>query len=378
MHQCNHHRRNNNMRLSGEPFIVIRLCAVFLVLSSFGCVQRSGEHETTGSAAPRSDSTRPAVSQVENATSFHVVVFLRDGSQLVGTSQQPTFAFQTSYGHLEVPLEKIRSVTFADSSGAATIEFSNGDLLHGKFPANSFSLESVLGRLELPVQGMARISLLSPGDALTSGLVAYYPLDGSTEDSSGHGHDGVNHGAVPSKDRFGNSNRAYSFNGSGAYIALPDGLVDPDGAGFTISLWAQARSMDGTRFLAYIGTNSAAAGLVAKNQQFSFIVTLRSHGGFSVSAPAGLNTFVHLACVYTKGKSIALWVNGRPAGETPIPDDALSHGGNDHSSTLGSYAPEQPNHARTYQYWTWDGIIDDVRIYSRALRPEEIAALSRE
>ena len=52
--------------------------------------------------------------------------------------------------------------------------------------------------------------------------------------------------------------------------------------------------------------------------------------------------------------------------------------GADVDSTIGSYVPEEVTHARTYHYWTWHGVIDDLRIYSRALEPGENTALATE
>ncbi len=52
-------------------------------------------------------------------------------------------------------------------------------------------------------------------------LVAYYPFSGSASDSSGFGNDGVVYGAQLTKDRFGNPNSAYKFDGGWDYISIP-------------------------------------------------------------------------------------------------------------------------------------------------------------
>jgi len=49
---------------------------------------------------------------------------------------------------------------------------------------------------------------------LTNGLVAYYPFNGNANDASGHGHNGINKGGVPVQDRFGVSSQAYRFDGT--------------------------------------------------------------------------------------------------------------------------------------------------------------------
>jgi hypothetical protein len=72
----------------------------------------------------------------------------------------------------------------------------------------------------------------------SNGLVAYYPFNGNANDESGNGNNGVVYGATLVPDRFGNSNRAYYFNGTNNYIVtnsdtgLPRGYVQ-----FTISVW---------------------------------------------------------------------------------------------------------------------------------------------
>lgn len=69
-----------------------------------------------------------------------------------------------------------------------------------------------------PVAGPAQVTSLS---FLTNGLVAYYPLNGNAEDASGNGNHGLAVGAVLTTDRFGRQAHAYQFNGSNSYIVIP-------------------------------------------------------------------------------------------------------------------------------------------------------------
>ena len=48
---------------------------------------------------------------------------------------------------------------------------------------------------------------------IDSGLVAHYPFNGNANDESGNGNDGTVNGATLTTDRFGNANKAYSFDG---------------------------------------------------------------------------------------------------------------------------------------------------------------------
>ena len=55
---------------------------------------------------------------------------------------------------------------------------------------------------------------------LTSGLVAWYPLDGNASDMSGKSRNGTIYGATETLDRHGKRNSAYSFDGKDDYIKI--------------------------------------------------------------------------------------------------------------------------------------------------------------
>ena len=48
---------------------------------------------------------------------------------------------------------------------------------------------------------------------LDSGLVTYYSFNGNANDESVNGNNGTVNGATLTTDRFGNANKAYSFDG---------------------------------------------------------------------------------------------------------------------------------------------------------------------
>ncbi|MFZ4400682.1 MAG: LamG-like jellyroll fold domain-containing protein [Bacteroidales bacterium] len=56
---------------------------------------------------------------------------------------------------------------------------------------------------------------------LQQGLVAFYPFCGNANDESGNGNNGVVNGAILTTDRFGNANSAYSFDGVNNNIITP-------------------------------------------------------------------------------------------------------------------------------------------------------------
>ncbi len=70
-----------------------------------------------------------------------------------------------------------------------------------------------------PATGSLRV-IVTWGDDLSNGLIAYYPFNGNADDESGNGNDGMVYGPVPCEDRFGNSDQAYCFDGYNDFIVL--------------------------------------------------------------------------------------------------------------------------------------------------------------
>ena len=71
----------------------------------------------------------------------------------------------------------------------------------------------------------------------TSGLVVYYPFNGNANDASGNGLHGSVNGPVLTTDRYGNSNRAYNFDGVNDLIEVADNsLLDITGQ-ISLAAW---------------------------------------------------------------------------------------------------------------------------------------------
>src|SRR3990167_6219025 len=67
-------------------------------------------------------------------------------------------------------------------------------------------------------------------------LVAFYPFNGNANDESGNGNDGTVNGATLTTDRFGNTDRAYGFDGNDFMSVNDHASLDFD-ADFSISFW---------------------------------------------------------------------------------------------------------------------------------------------
>ncbi len=200
------------------------------------------------------------------------------------------------------------------------------------------------------------------------GLVAYYPFHGSADDTSGNGNHGIVFGgATLTADRFGRENEAYSLDGVDDYIAssLPVTL----GPEHTVTMWIRYPA------------GAKAGEIFSRGERQDCLygpgVTLAPEGltasGLSclVRGPMGTvevaNDFWYLIAVVMAGRSEKLYVNGEEmaVGESYPAQAAVRFliGAATHN--------EQPVDF-------FQGIVDDVRVYNRALGSAEIKALYHE
>ena len=201
--------------------------------------------------------------------------------------------------------------------------------------------------------------------AATAGLVAAYAFDEGTgtavADASGNGLNGTISGASWVTGKNGN---ALSFNGVNNLVTVPasnllnlttgmtlEGWVYPTNSS---SKWGCVLMKETSGFYAYALYVSPA------NRPTVFIVINGSEHGFEVPTTLATNTWSHLAATYD-GTTLNVYVNGVLAGSEslattiPVSSGALRIGGNSIWAT---------------EYFT--GIIDNIRIFDRALTNDEI------
>ena len=212
----------------------------------------------------------------------------------------------------------------------------------------------------------------------TEGLVAYYPFNGNANDESGNGNHGTVYGATLTTDRNGNANSAYSFDGVDDYVDCGnDASLSNSGNGFTdltITFWFNTPITESTETVDYllskeaVGANAGDASFVFDHDTVrnSYIAFIDAHGtnkaGFPIS-DISVNTWHHISFVLNNSDG-TIYLDG-VAKETDAgyPSDIW---GNSNPVVIASSAVGSGN---------FNGIIDNVRIYNRALSEAEIQAL---
>ncbi|MDD5306243.1 MAG: LamG domain-containing protein [Deltaproteobacteria bacterium] len=217
------------------------------------------------------------------------------------------------------------------------------------------------------------------GDGGTGGLIAHWPLDGDANDVANGDYDGTVTGAVPTEGHDGAPNSAYLFNGTTDVIDC-EAPIDVSSNALTVSAWikfgvdpaaiTQARSY----FVDSVGSfrfwYAATADNTAVADQIFW--DLWDWNGISTTGVTWtMGTWYHLVGTFD-GTTARVYVDGtlnNSAAATKTLHSATA------SFLIGAGLP-----------WTgyppkegfFNGAIDDVRIYDRALSDTEVLALYNE
>jgi hypothetical protein len=209
-----------------------------------------------------------------------------------------------------------------------------------------------------------------PSYVPTTGLVGWWPFNGNANDESGNGNNGTVNGATLTSDRNGVANKAYSFDGVNDYIQAfnPLGNLTSD---FTISSFANISTWQGGLFL-HVGID-----------QNSFPRDGFGYGyGGAQAILSGQNYIGLLSNVswYQSGfqfNNLSSWYNvvvTRSSNTLKYFVDGILVGNN----TISSIEP--PSNALFFGsgaelYANFNGKLDDIGIWNRALTQQEITAL---
>ena len=203
--------------------------------------------------------------------------------------------------------------------------------------------------------------------ALSQGLVGYWPLDGSTinwktgtiSDISGQGNNGtpVSLGTTtaPTTGKIG---QALNFNGSTSYVKTGAGVANLTTQG-TVSVWIYSGNAFQYGGIAGKGNPiwGGGYGWYVWGSSAYFDISDSSYVEIATSIPSG--AWIHLVGTFD-GSYLRIYKNGVFVTQTAQTHNSLTSG---------------PFYIGNTNNYFFNGKIDDVRIYNRALSAQEVAQL---
>jgi hypothetical protein len=238
------------------------------------------------------------------------------------------------------------------------------------------------------------------GDAAaipTNGLVASYLFNGNAHDAVGR-HHGTLHNVTMTSNRFGRGSSAYSFNGTDAYIEIPDhnAFSLPTTGQLSISVWMRPGTLnfpndEGTGYVHWLGKGVAkqhewtfrmysadnTEGRQNRTSFYLFNLAGDKGTGSYVQKPVTAGTWSHYVAVADMRTDTITWYkNGQQRDQdcfrslnTPCKDVSVQDPVEPQSGTA-------PVRVGTRDFASFfKGAIDNLHIYNRILSAAEVRQL---
>ena len=211
----------------------------------------------------------------------------------------------------------------------------------------------------------------------TNSLVAHYPFNGNANDESGNKYNGKVHGPVPTTDRFGAANSAYLFDGKDDYMDMGD----PVGGEFDFDL-TQSFSL-----VAWVKLSSAPEQTIFFKRRMirgthleGYLLRLTDNGivNFEIEDTRGSISYClsstsiddnqwHLIVAIrdVANDEMRIYIDGVQDG-APIVDNSSTTLANTASFLIGK---------NSYYGLSPKGLVDDIKVYNRALNDAEIQSM---
>lgn len=302
----------------------------------------------------------------------HVVLTLDAASSITGYLNGQSFDSSTNVGNLFTHTGDINLGGLGDSTVLHDGEYS--------LPA---TFNGAIDDLKLWNRALTASEVTDLYNAGSSselfGLVGWWQMNGDHYDATSSGLAGTVNGATLAIGQNGQSNGAYSFDGSNDSITIPNDPRLNDGTSYsakTLSLWFYANDVSGRRVLyeqggagnglnLYLDSGSVYVGVWSTNNGW---------GPYYVNSNVEANKWNHVTLVYDQSSNALYgYLNGISIGEVSGAGLLNSHS---NANSIGQVDGSTLFHdSATGAVDYYDGRIDDMRAYNRALSASEVEAL---
>ena len=206
-----------------------------------------------------------------------------------------------------------------------------------------------------------------PGYIPVNGLAAWWPFNGNANDESGNGNNGVVNGATLTADRNGAMNSAYSFDGNFDYIDC--GASSSLGASTTqdlsISAWFFTQS-NGNLLSKYLNLNTPSSNYAIICNPSNSKLRITGNGvNYVEDNTVNFGQWLHVVAIFASGtNSTQIFINGALTAQGTL---TLNSSIAATPFMIGMISGSFPGF--------FDGFIDDVGVWNRALTQQEVTNL---
>jgi hypothetical protein len=210
-----------------------------------------------------------------------------------------------------------------------------------------------------------------PSYVPTNGLVGWWPFNGNANDESGNGNNGTVNGATQTSDRFGNINSAYNFDGIANYIFVPFNS-NLNSSSVSISGWLNANQLGGVRGLvsrwnqANNPCSNYSTSIDNLTNNLTGACSIYQNTVLYSNSSISTNLWYHFSYVHNQSLGGKVYINGVLLASNLL-SGSICVSGND------LYFGAQKNISSIWRFF--DGKLDDIGIWNRALTQQEITDL---
>jgi hypothetical protein len=204
----------------------------------------------------------------------------------------------------------------------------------------------------------AKLMAQVPSYVPTNGLVGWWPFNGNANDESGNGNNGTVNGATLTTDRFGDANKAYSFDGVDDIISVNRNYM----SAFSLSIWFSSSNL--TEYNPLIDAFDENWEIQLKNTVPDFVsfISSNNYQEFMSSQTTVNNSWYNLVCNFSSN-IVEFYLNGNLTDQFNV-NPLFNNNGNYFFGASLSGADQYYN-----------GKLDDIGIWNRALTQQEITDL---
>jgi len=213
-----------------------------------------------------------------------------------------------------------------------------------------------------------------PNYVPTNGLVGWWPFNGNANDESGNGNHGTVNGATLAADRFGNAGKAYSFDGVQSSIGIKKSTSLTITNSISICGWIYRNTPSSNRADAIFGSSCF---LPSSGGYFLRVIDKKADIGISLpynetfsNQLIDTSKWFFIVGTYNNLES-KIYINGSLNNSQIVGLGNLTTWSSNDSLRIGQETyPGAPN-----GYHIFNGLLDDIAIYNRALSASEVQQL---